>query len=205
MKPLYRFSALLLIPAMLVSCATGPPELSTDSVRIYDTARGKFVELPKGLKIDAALNEELSSTASREGQRFSIHTTEPVLVGDKVVIPNGTRIDGTIKKIKPPKMKILKAKIIMEFDKMYVHGRAYDIKGETHKSKADLAEKGGKAGGEYAAKETAKYFIPILGWVFLAMSAKKGYDYYQAEKEITLPKGTPLIVKLGTPVSVPYN
>ena len=205
MRQLYRLSALLLTPIVFVSCATGPPVLNPDTVSISDTPRGKYINVPKGLKIETALEDELSSARSRVGQQFSVHTTEPVLLGSRVLIPEGTRINGTIKEIKPPKGKFLKAKVTLDFNSIDIGGTSYEMSGKTTFSKRALAEKGGKAGGEYAAKEGAKYLIPVLGWVFLAMDVKKGYDYYQSDKEITMPRGTPLLVQLKKTLSLPYR
>ena len=199
MRAICKVCLLVIISVFLLSCAGGPPVISMEQVR------GNNVVLPKGLKIETALDTVLSSARSRVGEKCSIHTTEPVMLGNKVLIPRGARIIGRVTKIKPPTAGLLKAKINLEFDRIEIRGRGYKFPAKTSMDMGDMAMKGGKAGGEYAAKETLKYFIPVMGTVFLAQDIKKGYDYVQEEKEITLGRGTPFIISLKKPVTIPLR
>jgi hypothetical protein len=195
--------ATVLLPIMLISCATGPTVLDTQKV-VEMRGSQKVVELPKGLKLKAALDKQLSSEQSRVGEQFTIHTVEPIYLGETILIPEGTRLYGEIKEIKP-QTKFTKAKLILAFTKMDLRGRSYTIDGTMHKSMSDLAKKGGKEGGKTAAKEAAAAAIPILGPIFAVMKAKKAYDYVQSDKNIMLPVGTGVTIKLVQPVDIPHN
>lgn len=202
-------AAVIILPVFIVSCASimpgTAPNLDRDDVRIIQTGQGKLLELPKGLRIDSVLETTLSSTRSRAGDKLVVRTTEPVLLDGKPIIPTGTLIYGKVAKITPPKYKLIKAKIDIAFDSIVLGGRTYPFTGETSLDKSAMAMKGAKEGGKYAAKEAAKRMVPGLGYVFLAMDAKKGYDYVTSDKEVVLERGTPFVIKLKERATIPFR
>ena len=64
--------------------------------RAPNTIHGKTVLIPLGSHFEARMNETISSK-TRQGQKFSIEVTSPVLANaTDVVIPNGARIIGEV-------------------------------------------------------------------------------------------------------------
>lgn len=57
---------------------------------------GAQVTVPDGTKLRVRLDQTISSATADEGQGIELSVTEPVKVGDQVVIPEGARVTGTI-------------------------------------------------------------------------------------------------------------
>jgi len=52
--------------------------------------------IPDGTKLRIRLDQTISSATAQEGQTVELSVTEPVRVGDTVVIPEGSRVTGTV-------------------------------------------------------------------------------------------------------------
>src|SRR5690349_7079678 len=52
--------------------------------------------IPDGTKLRIRLDQTISSATAEEGQTVELSVTEPVRVGDTVVIPEGSRVTGTV-------------------------------------------------------------------------------------------------------------
>ena len=64
------------------------------------------VSLPQGTNIVLQLNDYLSTKLNTEGDRFTATVTVPVYAGDRLVIPKGSIISGTISRlIRPGRVK----------------------------------------------------------------------------------------------------
>lgn len=194
---------LIVILALLSSCATGPKALSAHKVHVYSTTEGRFMEIPAGLAIQTVLDKRLTSATTRAGEGFTVRSTEPIAVGTQIIIPEGTRIHGTVTTITPPRFGLIKAKISFEFDGMEFGDRKIPIKGMATQSMTALAQKGAHAAGGYVAKEALKRAIPGIGTVLLIMDAKKAYDTLTEDKEISIEAGTPILVKISKPFFMP--
>jgi hypothetical protein len=79
--------------------ACGQGGKQTDPEKFYrapNTIHGKTVLIPMGSHFEGRMNETISSK-TRQGQKFSIEVTSPVLANaTDVVIPNGSRIIGEV-------------------------------------------------------------------------------------------------------------
>ena len=201
MKRFYKVSLVICVLFFTPSCAMGPRH----NARVFSSPEGRFMELPGKLTIETALDKRLASTTTQVGEGFTVHTTEPVVVDTQVVIPEGTRIHGTVTKLTPPRFGLMKAKISFEFDGMEIGNKRIPIKGAATQSMTALAQKGAQAAGGYVAKEALKRAIPGLGTVLMIMDAKKAHDTISEDKEISLEPGTPILVKISKPFSVPLS
>jgi len=54
------------------------------------------VTIPDGTRLRVRLDQTISSGTADEGQAVELSVTEPVKIGDQVVIPEGARVTGTI-------------------------------------------------------------------------------------------------------------
>jgi len=54
------------------------------------------VVVPDGTKIRVRLDQSISSATADQGQSVELSVTEPVKIGDAVVIPEGARVTGTV-------------------------------------------------------------------------------------------------------------
>ena len=54
------------------------------------------VTVPDGTRLRVRLDQTISSASAEQGQSVELSLTEPVKVGDQIVIPEGARVTGTI-------------------------------------------------------------------------------------------------------------
>lgn len=194
---------LLAASLTIVSCASVRTSLTSDQVQLLDTATGRFVEIPKGLKINSVLETALSSERSKAGDQFVVRTAQPVTLDGKPLIPSGTLIHGHIVSVKPSKANVTKAKLELCLDTISLGGKRYPFHEKAALDKSDMVKKLAAKGGEEAAKKAAAMAFPPLEAVFIADDVIKGVNYYESSKEIVLPLGTTLIVKVNSPVCIP--
>jgi len=62
-------------------------------------AYAESVELKKGTEVKMAFDSSLSSSTAKAGDRVMMHVIDPVTVDGKTVIPEGTKVRGTVKKV----------------------------------------------------------------------------------------------------------
>lgn len=58
--------------------------------------------LPQGTKITLELEDHLSTRLNREGDAFTARVVNPVFVGERLVIPKGSIVSGSISRILRP-------------------------------------------------------------------------------------------------------
>lgn len=190
----------------LVSCASVSPDLTSGQVEILNTANGKYVELPQGLKIPSVLETDLSSERSKAGDPFVVRTTEAVTLDGRPLVPAGTLIHGKVVSVTPPKANLTKAKMELSVDTIELGGQRYPFHERAALDKtSEMVKKGAALGGQQAAKAVAGAAFPPLEAVFLADDVYKGVSYYQSSKEIQIRRGVRVIVKVNSPVCVPLR
>ena len=81
------------------------------------------VTVPEGTEITLQLNKSLSTKDNREGDVFDAYVVEPVYSGDRITIPRGSVISGSISRITRPGRFKGKAVIHLLFQSIEVPGR----------------------------------------------------------------------------------
>ena len=116
-------------------------------------ARPEFV-LPEGTGIRVRLLETLDTKRNRAGDHFSATLDEPLVVGDRVVVPKGTRFQGHISEAKPSGRFKGRAVLALRLDSFSLDDRVYDIRSSNvarasagHKRHHLLWIGGGSGGG----------------------------------------------------------
>jgi hypothetical protein len=85
-------------------------------------AAGDFV-VPEGTRITLQLNKHLSTKTNSEGDSFDAVVTEPVFQGDRIVIPKGSKVEGSITRIVRPGRFKGKAVMNILFQSINIPGR----------------------------------------------------------------------------------
>jgi len=81
------------------------------------------LQIPAGTRIHIQLNDHLSSKLNSEGDSFTAEVVAPVVVADRVVIPKGSIVSGTVSRVVRPGRFRGKAMINLLFDSIRVTGR----------------------------------------------------------------------------------
>ncbi len=89
--------------------------------KVYAQAAPEIV-LPQGTRISLQLNDYLSTKLNTEGQSFTATVSAPVYLKDRVVIPKGSIVSGTISRIMRPGRFKGKAMMNLSFDSIRLPG-----------------------------------------------------------------------------------
>jgi hypothetical protein len=81
-------------------------------------ARAENIRLAQGTKIVFTLNNNLSTKTSEEGDTFSGVVNRSVRVGDRIVIPEGSLVRGTVNHVKRPGRVKGRAELGLRFDEI---------------------------------------------------------------------------------------
>jgi hypothetical protein len=74
--------------------------------------------IPAGTKIPLSLKQAISTKNAREGDAVYAETAFPFVIGDRVIIPAGSYIQGTISHVERPGRVKGRAEILMHFTSM---------------------------------------------------------------------------------------
>lgn len=85
--------------------------------------KGSEVMLAQGTKISLELNDHLSTKLNTEGDSFTANVTAPVYQGDRLVIPKGSVVTGSVSRIQRPGRFRGKAAMNVIFQTLQVSGK----------------------------------------------------------------------------------
>ena len=188
----------------------------------YAQQSASEVTLPQGTQISLQLNDQLSTKVSREGDSFTALVLRPVTQGDRLVIPKGSLVKGSVSRVTSPGRFKGKAMMTLRFQYIQINGRgqlpleASVIKVDgnsvvgpesTVKSDSSIGKDAGRViipagagagigglagGGKGAAIGAGAGAV----WGMIAVFSTRG-------KDLELHKGSTLEVALDRPLTVP--
>ncbi|HEX9755444.1 MAG TPA: hypothetical protein VGA42_07035 [Gemmatimonadales bacterium] len=167
------------------------------------------VTIPAGTAIVGALDRTLSTEDTEVGDRVSIRTTEPLQV-DQWTLPAGIVLRGEVTESREAGRVRTRAKLAIRFDELELDGREYTVssqpfvvrgrsEGKSSLKKVGIgavagAVVGAVAGGGSGAAKGAAAGAVIGTGVAVATDGK----------DLVLPSGQRLSVRLNQPVTVRY-
>jgi hypothetical protein len=172
------------------------------------------VTLPAGTEIPLAIDAAVGSATSQAGDEVTASISEPVLMGDRVVLPAGSRVHGRVVAANPATRGLADkaGSLSLAFDKVVTPAgfdspmsAAVSSTGAGSGKKTAEAIGGGATGGAllgkflgHSSKRTA-LGAAIGGAVGTAFAAgSHGQD-------VTFAAGTPLTVRLDQPLTISVN
>ena len=171
-----------------------------------EPARG-FIELPVGTRMRVRLDKGLDSRKTRRGEVFAAALVKPVYWGRHTVIPKKSTVHGIVTEVKQPKLSVTSASITIVFDRVSTpDGKSFPVAAVVP-SDFDLGEVLGK-GGAFLGKHVVKQAIntAVGGWLtplYIADYARKGVQFVQKDKDVSIPAGAILEIYLEQPAKVP--
>jgi hypothetical protein len=161
--------------------------------------------VPSGTDLDVRIERELSSSTAQVEDRFTATTVVDLYQGNDVLIPAGSTLRGVVSSVNKATRTDRKGSLTVAFDQITVNGKAFPmhatvqqalqsegIKGEAGKIGAG-AGVGAILGGIIGGAKGALLGILIGGGGTIA--ATEG-------KDVTLPAGTVLRVRLDQPLQI---
>jgi len=161
--------------------------------------------IPVGQEIDARLQGELSSATAQVEQRFEATTAADLSRGSQVLIPAGSVLRGVVSSVNKATRTDRKGSITVAFDQITIRGRSYPMRGTVTQA---LESEGIK--GEAQRIGTGAGIGAIIGGIIggvkgalLGVLIGGGGTIAATEgKDVTLPAGTILRVRLDTPPAI---
>ena len=183
---------------------------SEPSGGVYDTRRPTSQSsgrssIPEGQQLDARLEAELTSDTAQVEDRFQATTMADLYEGNNVLIPAGSMLRGVVSSVNRASRTDRKGSLTVAFDQITVRGRTYPMRGTvTHALESEGIR--GEAGRIGAGAGVGAIIGGIIGGVkgaLLGVLIGGGGTIAATEgKDVTLPAGTILRVRLDQPPNV---
>ena len=190
-------------PAPVVRNPDPPAPAAAPRAPERPRATGSRPEIPANTELDARLSNILNSGTAQVEDRFEATTAADLIIDGRVIVPAGSIMRGVVSSVTPAGRLKRKAEMMVTFDQITISGRTYPIRGTVTQAiegegvKGDLPRAGVGAGvgaiigGILGGFKGAMAGILIGGGGTIA--ATEG-------KEVELPQGTVLRVRIEAPV-----
>jgi hypothetical protein len=184
------------------SPSTTPPATTSSSRSTTSTGS---LEIPVGTQVDVRLQHSLNSGTAQVEDRFEGTTTADTIVDGRVAIPAGAVVRGVVTSVEPGTRTNRTAKMTVSFDQVTVDGRSYPIRGTVTEAIQGEGIRG-EAGRTAAGAGVGAIIGGILGGFKGALAGiligGGGTIAATEGKEVELPQGSILRVRLDSPVQI---
>jgi len=186
------------------SSTTAPPASRTPSTSSPAPVAGA-IEIPTGTELDVRLQAPLNSGTAQVEDRFEATTLVDVSASGRVVIPAGSVMRGVITSVEPATRTNRTAKMAVSFDQVTVNGRAYPIRGtvtQAIQGEGIKGETGRIATGAGVGAVLGGLLGGFKGALLGVLIGGGGITAATEGKEVELPQGAVLRVRLDSPVQI---
>ena len=191
--------------AAVAAAAPPPPSTSRPSPPPASTSSAGMTEIPSGTEIDARLQAPLNSGTAQVEDRFEATTLVDVSASGRVVIPAGSVMRGVVTAVEPATRTNRTAKMTVSFDQVTVNGRAYPIRGtvtQAIQGEGIKGETGRIATGAGVGAVIGGLLGGFKGALLGVLIGGGGITAATEGKEVELPQGAVLRVRLDSPVQI---
>jgi hypothetical protein len=189
----------------------------TSSSGVYDrgprgdrgqTRQGRAgLEIPSGTEVDVRLQTALTSDTAQVEDRVEATTLIDMYTGNDLLVPAGTVLTGWVTSVDRASRTDRKGTLTVEFNRMRVNNRSYDIRAYVTQALESEGLKG-EAGRIGAGSAVGAIIGGILGGVKGAIAGiligGGGVIAATEGKDVHLPEGTVLRVRFDSPVPLGY-
>jgi hypothetical protein len=163
------------------------------------------LEIPVGTEVDIRLQNSLNSGTAQVEDRFEGTTVADLSVDGRVAIPSGSVVRGVVTAVEPGTRTNRTSKLTVSFDQVTVNGRSYPIRGTVTQAIEGEGIKG-ETGRTAAGAGVGAIIGGILGGFKGALAGiligGGGTIAATEGKEVELPQGAVLRVRLDSPVHI---
>jgi eukaryotic-like serine/threonine-protein kinase len=169
------------------------------------------VSVPAGTEVRLKLDKAVGSSSSRAGDAFTALITEPVLTGDRVTIPAGSRIRGHVVEAVPAKKGLAEkaGSLKLSFDRVVTPegsgapmSAVFAAAGSSSKRRTAGTIGGGAAGGALLGKvlggSTKDAVLGSVAGAAIGTGVAAGTRGHDVE----LPAGSPLSIRLDRAILI---
>ena len=180
----------------------------TNRDRRYPTSQGRAgLEIPSGSEVDVRLTTALTSDTAQVEDRVEATTMIDLYRGNELLVPAGSVMTGWVTSVDRASRTDRKGSLTVEFNRLRVNNRNYDIKAYVTQALESEGLKG-EAGRIGAGSAVGAIIGGILGGVKGAIAGiligGGGVIAATEGKDVHLPEGTVLRVRFDSPVPLGY-
>jgi hypothetical protein len=161
--------------------------------------------IPAGQEIDVRIQSELTSDTAQVEDRFEATTVVDLYEGNRVLVPAGSVMRGLVTSVNRASRTDRKGSLTVNFNQITVGGRSYPMRGTVTEAIESSGIKG-EAGRIGAGSAVGAIIGGIIGGVkgaLLGVLIGGGGTMVATEgKDVTLPSGTILRVRMDTPPEI---
>jgi hypothetical protein len=160
-------------------------------------------EIPAGTELDVRLSNVLSSGTAKVEDRFEATTLVDLVIDGRTLVPAGAVMRGVVSAVEPATRTNRTGRMTVSFDQLTMNGRTYPMRGTVSQA---LESEGirGEAGRVGVGAGVGAIIGGILGGFKGAMAGiligGGGTIAATEGKEVELPQGTVLRVRVDSPV-----
>ncbi len=164
--------------------------------------------IPAGTRIRVRIAETLDTRHSYRGQRFQAYLAEPIVSGERVVIPTGTTFEGHVIEARHSGRLRGRAYLGVTLDAFRLHGARYavvtapDFRASGSHKRRNLAFIGGGSGAGVTVGAVAGGPVGALVGAGAGAVAGTTSAFITGRKNVRLPVETPLVFSLRAPITV---
>ena len=163
------------------------------------------LEVPVGTEMDVRLTGSLDSGTAEVEDRFEGTTLVDVHVGGRVAIPAGSVVRGVVTAVERATRTNRTARMTVSFDQVTINGQAHPIRGTVTEAIQGSGMKGeiGRVGAGAGAGAIIGGLLGGMKGALVGVAIGSAGTLAATEgKEIRLPQGTVLRVRLDSPVQM---
>jgi len=187
------------------SAVTQPPARPQTAAPSTPASTTGGTEIPSGTELDVRLQAPLNSGTAAVEDRFEATTLVDVSVNNRTVIPAGSVMRGLVTAVEPATRTNRTAKMTVSFDQVTVNGRAHPIRGtvtQAIQGEGIKGETGRIATGAGVGAIIGGIIGGFKGAMLGVLVGGGGITAATEGKEIELPQGAVLRVRLDSPVQI---
>jgi hypothetical protein len=187
-----------------------PPVASAEVARNPSArpAAGYANEIPSGTVVHVRLLETLDTKRNRAGDRFTATLDEPLVSGDRVIVPKGTEFKGHVVQARESGRFKGRAAMALSLDSFEFNGATYPLE-TTRSSRASAGHKkrnwlwiGGGSGGGAAIGALAGGGAGALIGAGAGAAAGTAGAAITGKRDVAIPVETRLAFTLRSPVDL---
>jgi len=180
--------------------------LQSDIDNALDRRLSGSATLPEGTEMQVRLEQPLSSKTAKVEDRVDASVAVPVVVDGRVVVPAGTRVQGTVTGVQRGERPVKGGKLELRFDSIYLDDRTRkDLRAQvvSVKDNLDTGDSAKRAGiGAVIGGVIGKVIGGTKGAIIGAVLGGGGALAAGLGEDVELPAGTILALRLERPVDV---
>ena len=170
--------------------------------------RSDPIIVPVETPLHVTLDQALSSDRSRSDEHFTATVSQPVVIDNATVIPQGTHVAGVVVEARPSGRLSGRARLELALQSMEIDGKTYPIttsnslrQGGAHKKRNWAWIAGGAGGGALIGAIAGGGKGALIGGP-VGAGAGTAVAFFTGKKDIHLSPETPLTFRLSEPLTV---